>query len=238
VVLSGSSALILGVRDGDWTAGVLAGIALAIALVPEEMPVVLSVYSVLGARRMARHRALARRFGTIPTLGAVTVLCTDKTGTVTQNRMEVAKISFDPTAPAEAPLVAGKTLAGARLLAFGFLSSDSASIDPMETALAEIGRSSVTQELIPRATTLSRRYAFDGARMYGATTWADTETAAPTVGALKGAPEALLDRAGGPPEVRDRWEARVREMARDGLRVLGVARSVASGAPLAEDPAL
>ena len=75
---------------GDWLAALLAGITLAMANIPEEFPVVLTVFLALGAWRMARHQALVRRAPAIEALGAITVLCTDKTGTLTENRMAVA----------------------------------------------------------------------------------------------------------------------------------------------------
>src|SRR5574341_53912 len=74
---------------GDWLASVLAGLTLAMAILPEEFPVVLTVFLALGAWRISRHGVLTRRMPAIETLGAATVLCVDKTGTLTENRMSV-----------------------------------------------------------------------------------------------------------------------------------------------------
>ena len=79
-----------GLLRGDWVEGTLAGITLAIALLPEEFPMVLAIFLSLGAWRLARHKVLARRGAVIETLGAATRLCVDKTGTLTENRMQVA----------------------------------------------------------------------------------------------------------------------------------------------------
>src|SRR6185295_5334928 len=80
---------------GDWLAGALAGLTLAMSLIPEEFPVVLAIFLALGAWRISRHGVLTRRMPAIETLGAATVLCVDKTGTLTENRMSVVD-----TAPA------------------------------------------------------------------------------------------------------------------------------------------
>ena len=85
--------VLYGVLRGDWIAGVLGGITLAMAVLPEEFPVVLTVFLALGAWRISRKKVLTRRMPAIETLGAATVLCVDKTGTLTENRMAVAEIS-------------------------------------------------------------------------------------------------------------------------------------------------
>lgn len=89
-VLSLVVALLYGHARGDWVAGVLAGIALAMAMLPEEIPMVLLVFLALGAWRLARIRVLARRIAAVETLGAADILCVDKTGTLTENRMRSA----------------------------------------------------------------------------------------------------------------------------------------------------
>ena len=77
---------------GDWLQAILAGIALAMAMLPEEYPVVLTVFPALGARRLSKQGVLTRRINAIETLGAITVLCSDKTGTLTENRMRVTHL--------------------------------------------------------------------------------------------------------------------------------------------------
>ncbi|HEY6943308.1 HAD-IC family P-type ATPase, partial [Dokdonella sp.] len=77
---------------GGWVDALLAGVTLAIANVPEEFPVVLTVFLALGAWRLAREHVLTRRIPAIETLGAITVLCVDKTGTLTENRMRIAAL--------------------------------------------------------------------------------------------------------------------------------------------------
>lgn len=85
-------ALAYGVLRNDWFAGALSGLTLAISLVPEEFPMVLTIFMALGALRLARRNVLVRRSAVIETLGATTLLCVDKTGTITENRMELSRL--------------------------------------------------------------------------------------------------------------------------------------------------
>ena len=107
---------------GDWLAGILAGITLAMAILPEEFPVVLTVFLALGAWRIARHGVLTRRMPAIETLGSATVLCVDKTGTLTENRMAVV----DTIAPEGD---------AARMLTAAALACEIEPFDPMERAI-------------------------------------------------------------------------------------------------------
>ncbi|WP_284618849.1 cation-translocating P-type ATPase [Aquabacterium humicola] len=95
-------------REGSWTSGLLVGLTLAMSLIPEEFAVVWSVMLALGAWRLAQVRVLTRQPQAIEALGTVSVLCVDKTGTLTHNRMTLARLhdgvlSAPPGAPAQAP---------------------------------------------------------------------------------------------------------------------------------------
>jgi Ca2+-transporting ATPase len=81
-----------GMLRGGWLDGLLAGIALGMSMMPEEFPLVLTVFMAMGAWRISKARVLARRAAAIETLGSATVLCTDKTGTLTENRMAIAEL--------------------------------------------------------------------------------------------------------------------------------------------------
>ncbi len=82
----------------DFVSGTLAGISLALALIPEEFPIVLTIFLALGAYRIAAHNVLTRRVPAVEALGAISVLCTDKTGTLTQNKMKVVALAVFPMA--------------------------------------------------------------------------------------------------------------------------------------------
>ena len=84
-----------GLSRGEWLEAALAGIAAAMALIPEEFPVILTLFFALGAWRMAQVRVIARKSAAIEALGAITVLCVDKTGTLTLNQMEVESLQID-----------------------------------------------------------------------------------------------------------------------------------------------
>lgn len=84
--------IIYGFTTGDWLKGVLAGITLAMAILPNEFPVVVTLFLALGAWRISRNHVLARRAAAVETLGSATVLCVDKTGTLTLNQMAVQQL--------------------------------------------------------------------------------------------------------------------------------------------------
>ena len=86
---------IYGLTRDNWLEGGLAAIAAAMALIPEEFPVIFTLFMALGAWRMARVRVIARQSAAIEALGSVTVLCVDKTGTLTKNLMTVSEVQFD-----------------------------------------------------------------------------------------------------------------------------------------------
>jgi len=81
--------VVYGMTNGNWLDGLLAGIAMAMAMLPEEFPVVLTIFLALGAWRISHKRVLTRRVPAIETRGSATVLCVDKTGTLTMNKMSV-----------------------------------------------------------------------------------------------------------------------------------------------------
>ena len=90
--LSALAVVLYGLWRGGWLDALLSGIALGMSMLPEEFPLVLTVFMVMGAWRISRARVLTRRVAAIETLGAATVLCTDKTGTLTQNRMTIVAL--------------------------------------------------------------------------------------------------------------------------------------------------
>jgi Ca2+-transporting ATPase len=134
-----------------WLAAALAGITLAMSLLPEELPLVLTVFLALGARRISRHGVLARRAAAIETLGAVTVLCVDKTGTLTQNRMSIRRIvagvshDVDPEA-GELPEAVHE------VVEYGLLACPQQPADPMDRAFAALAARTLarTEHVHPR----------------------------------------------------------------------------------------
>jgi Ca2+-transporting ATPase len=93
--VAGLAVVLGGLLRGSWLEAALGGIAIGMSVMPEEIPLVLAVFMAMGAWRISRARVLTRRAAAIETLGSATVLCTDKTGTLTENRMRVAMVATD-----------------------------------------------------------------------------------------------------------------------------------------------
>jgi Ca2+-transporting ATPase len=219
-------ALAYGLTKGDWLEGFLASITLAMAILPEEFPVVLTVFLALGAWRISQSRVLTRRTAAIETLGSNTVLCVDKTGTLTQNRMSVAKIwsggeslnleSGEPETPPEK---------FHDLIEFSILASQTNPFDPMEKALKELGvRSQGLSEHLHSDWKLLREYPLSKHLLAISRVW-KSPTGENHVIAVKGAPEAIMDLCHINSSERQRLTRQVEDMAGDGLRVLGVAEA-------------
>ena len=130
----GLVAIAYGLLRHDWVEGTLAGVTVAMSLIPEEFPMVLAVFLAIGAWRLARHQVLARRSAVIETLGGATVLCVDKTGTLTENRMKVARTwtSAGDEAVGDAAQLASSST---HLLKLAVLASAVRPVDPMDKAV-------------------------------------------------------------------------------------------------------
>lgn len=202
------------VHDGSWVRGLLVGLTLAMAIIPEEFAVVWSVMLALGAWRLAQVDVLTRQPQAIEALGATTVLCVDKTGTLTLNRMEIAALDNgnEEWRAADAP-------PGTRfqaLIEAAALASSPEAMDPMDQAiLREVAlRDDDPLKLVHRSTVAA-------GHPFVAQHWqrADGSVA---VG-VKGAVEAVLARCVGDRQVLDRLERRAAAWGTQGLRVLAVA---------------
>ena len=226
-------ALTRGNDAAAWKRGLLAGIAMAMATLPEEFPVVLTIFLALGAWRISQKRVLTRRIPAIETLGAATVLCVDKTGTLTQNRMSISKLAangqiFDA---AEASL---KTLPEQfhQLLEYGILASKRDPFDPMEKALTELGdRCLARTEHLHQNWTLVREYPLSSELLALSHVW-QAPDGSDLVVAAKGAPEAVADLCHLDAGKKEQIGQRVAELAGQGLRVLGVAMGRTANANL------
>ncbi len=212
-----------GLARGNLLDGLLAGITLAMALVPEEFPVVLTVFLALGAWRIARSHVLTRRIPAIEALGAATVLCVDKTGTLTQNRMSVAALAV----PGASQVVGAEPLSPAfrHLVELGALASQVEPFDPMERAIKQLDQQQPPGGASARA--LVRDYPLSDRFLAMANVWQASGQPGATV-AAKGAPEAVATLCRLDGAERTRLEAQVQAMAEAGLRVLGVAEADAA----------
>jgi Ca2+-transporting ATPase len=218
-------------RGAGLLQALLAGLALALAMLPEEFAVVLAVFPALGAWRLARVNVLTRRLAAIETLGATTVLCVDKTGTLTENRMSIAAlyadgIEWDPNLVPDPPLPE----AFADLLEFGVLASRSESFDPMDSALHRLGADVLDGTgRLHGDWTLAQEYGLTAELRAVSHGWRAAEQEAGVV-AAKGAPEAIVDLCHLYEAAGKRMLDAANDMAARGLRVLGVARARHDGA--------
>ena len=209
---------------GGWLDATLAGIAIGMSMLPEEFPVVLAIFMAMGAWRLSRARVLTRRAAAIETLGAATILCTDKTGTLTQNRMAIRQVRL-PNGRTLAPI--GRTDADkdfARVLRTGRLACDPHPFDPMEQAFHDMADPNAG----PDGLTLVRSYGLRPDLLAMSQVWryAGQE---PLLVASKGAPEAIATLCGLSQAERDGMARDVDAMAAAGLRVIAVAHREAGG---------
>ncbi len=233
VSLSLCIAVIYGLTRDDWLNGMLAGITTAMALVPEELPVILTVFLGLGAWRIAQKRVLTRRIPAIEMLGAATVLCTDKTGTLTENRMSLAALWLDNEA-APLRIEEGQPLPEPYhlLLEFATLAGHRDPFDPMEQAIVDsTGHLLGETEHVHPDWRLVNEYPLTPGLKAMSRVWASA-TDDRLVIASKGAPEHVIELCHVEAARAARIMAAAEAMASRGLRVLGVARAYYTGSRL------
>lgn len=223
-------AILYGLFRGGWLEAALAGIALGMSMLPEEFPVVLAIFMAMGAMRMSRVKVLARRAAAIETLGAATVLCTDKTGTLTQNRMRIEQLWLPDGRMLAREALAEQGLEGDfHLLAeLGILASQQQPVDPMEYAFHELGDAHASATIRGRQRegwVLRHHYPLEPALLAMSHVWESTSPLDDRVIATKGAPEAIAELCGLSTEAQTAMAVATDAMAQVGLRVLGVAEA-------------
>jgi Ca2+-transporting ATPase len=217
--------IVFGLTRGDWLEGFLAGITLAMATLPEEFPVVLTIFMALGAWRISKQHVLTRRMPAVEMLGAATALCVDKTGTLTMNHMTVTKISsgdqlFD---------IDGKQSSLPEefheVVEYSLLASPTDPFDPMEKAMKELGgRTLLNTGHIHQDWTLVHEYPLSEKLLAMSRVWQSPDGQDYII-ASKGAPEAIADLSHFDAAKNETLLAQINRMADQGLRVIGVARA-------------
>jgi P-type Ca2+ transporter type 2C len=217
--------IVFGLTQGNWLEGFLAGLTLAMATLPEEFPVVLTIFLALGAWRMAQRQVLTRRVPAVEMLGAATALCVDKTGTLTLNRMTVTKVAvggefFD---------VDGKQLTLPdrlhEIVEYSILASPVDPFDPMEKAMKELGgRTLASTEHLHKDWRLVHEYILSEKLLAMSHAWNSPDQQEYVI-AAKGAPEAIADLCHMDGARRLKLNEEIESMAGEGLRVLGIARA-------------
>ena len=207
---------------GDLLKGFLAGITLAMAMLPEEFPVVLTIFLAMGAWRMSKKQVLTRKPSAIETLGSATVLCTDKTGTLTLNKMTVRQLFngsdfFLTDKENELPETFHK------VVEYGILASQANPFDPMEKAITGLGDHYLLgTEHLNHEWEMIHEYPLSRELLAMSRVFSDRDTSKRSI-AAKGAPEAIFDLCHLPADSQKKYAGAIEEMAKKGLRVLGVA---------------
>jgi P-type Ca2+ transporter type 2C len=226
--------IVFGITRGNWINGFLAGITLAMAILPEEFPVVLTVFLALGAWRMSRKHVLTRRVPAIETLGSTTVLCVDKTGTLTLNSMTVKKLFVNKGFMEINDSHNSMPENFHELVEFGILASQTDPFDPMEQAIRDLGEIQLAQtEHLHRNWTMIHEYPLSKELLSLSRVWKSSEDSQYVV-AAKGAPEAIADLCHFDQPKSLELERQINAMADEGLRVIGVARARLDSIPLPE----
>lgn len=216
------------ISRGHFIEGILAGLTLAIGIIPEEFPVVLLIFLSMGAWRLAKHNVLARRTATIETLGAATVLCVDKTGTITENKMTIMKLAHP-----DGSIFEGDFKDDTEIIKYGVLASQRKPFDPMENAFLLAGKKLFDLKATHNQYELAREYPLEKTSLsivHAYKKYNDVYLLA-----LKGAPEEVLDLCHLSSEEHARISHQAGLFAKEGLRVIAVAKGEHSGDELPEN---
>jgi Ca2+-transporting ATPase len=231
--VSVAAVLLYGLLRHHWLNAVLAGIALGMSMLPEEFPVVVTVFMAMGAWRISKARVLTRRSSAIEALGSATVLCTDKTGTLTENKMTIAELYLPSgetlTAAEGVPL----SRPGRNLIRTGVLASAVDPFDPMERAFHQLAEA--TSEVVPDTWHVSRTYGLRPGLLAVVQAWETPANGTLTV-AAKGAPESIASLCKLQGDELRQMQTAVNSMAERGLRVLGLATGEHPGLDWPETP--
>jgi len=225
--------VIYGLTRGAWLRGFLAALTLAMAILPEELPVVLTVFLALGAWRMSRNRVLTRRVAAIEMLGAATALCVDKTGTLTMNRMSVTRLyAKGDTYDFSKQSVSAVPEQFHELAEFAMLASQPDPFDPMDRAIRRLGDQALQgTEHLHASWKVVREYPLAQSLLAISEVWVSPDSGQFVI-AAKGAPEAVVELCHLPEQDAAHLNEGVARMAAEGLRVLGVAKARFSGTTL------
>ncbi len=218
--------IVYGIGRGDWISGLLGGITLAMAILPEEFPVVLTVFLALGAWRISQKQVLTRQVSAIETLGAASVLCVDKTGTLTLNKMTVQSFFADDEF-CEHDGAGENSVPDSchELSEYAILACKRDPFDPMEKALIQLSEGDFGRtEHIHKDWKLITEYPLSSDLLAMSNVWQSPDGREFII-AAKGAPEAIADLCHFSEQEQKKLAEQIDVMASKGLRILGVAKS-------------
>lgn len=227
-----------GVTRGDWLNGILAGLTLAMSLLPAELPLILTIFLGLGAYRIAKQQVLTRQISAIEMLGAASILCVDKTGTLTQNLMALQQITVNNESYDCPDLALASTPVPEKItqslpfpeqfhetLEFAMLASHRTAVDPMELAIQHLGQTLLADtEHLHTNWQLIEDYPLSPELLAMSRVWQSPDQANYVI-AAKGAPEAIIELCHLSPAQNARLNLQVNQAASAGLRLLAVAKA-------------
>ena len=225
--------VLYGLLRHHWLDAVLAGIALGMSMLPEEFPVVVTVFMAMGAWRISKARVLTRRSSAIEALGSATVLCTDKTGTLTENKMTIAELLLPSGENFAATDGASLPQQWRNLVRTGVLASAVDPFDPMERAFHRLAKAS--SDVVPDTWRVARTFGLRPGLLAVVQAWDIPECRTMTV-AAKGAPESIASLCKLRGDELQQMQEAVTSMAARGLRVLGLASGAHQGPERPETP--
>ncbi len=210
--------------DG-WGEAVIAGVSLAIAAIPEEFSMIYTLYLALGAWRLAQEHALVRSLPSVETLGSTTVICTDKTGTLTHGRLAVAGIWTQAGRRNDGGSLSNDEV---ELLEAAVLACEPDPYDPLDVAIVDYSRRHDIDTTRLHASRLARDWPFDPAGKYLTHVWQSPHDDSAMRVAAKGALEGILAHTVTEPGVCDEVANANAAFTAEGMRVIAVAAGQAA----------
>jgi Ca2+-transporting ATPase len=207
-------------KSYDILDSLLKGLTIAMSVLPEEIPVALATFMALGAWRLMRHGVIVKETSTVEALGSATVLCTDKTGTITENRMELFQI-YNFIADKIADKENWKSLSAQNLISAAMWASEIVPFNPMEKAIHEAYTENIEEDLRSEFKMIYE-YPLDGKPPMMTHIFENKN--GERVIAVKGAPEAILHHSSLDSKQINKVNSYLEDFAREGLRVLGVGK--------------
>jgi len=221
--------LIYGLTRGNWLEAILAGITMAMGALPEEFPIVLTLFLIMGAWRLAQKNVLARRAATIETLGSTTVLCVDKTGTLTKNQMTISQVFInDKLFNLPIPVIDNDVK---EIISVGTLACQANPFDPMEKAFFDCS-DDLKMNNPQSHYQLIREYPLETKSLSVVHVWQKDDK---YIIAAKGSPETIIDLCHLDKNEKTKLEKQFKAMAEEGYRILGVASGMSDAKKLPEN---
>ncbi|MCE3076215.1 cation-translocating P-type ATPase [Chryseobacterium gwangjuense] len=209
------------IKTGDFVTSLLSGLTLAMSVLPEEIPVAFTTFMALGAWKLMREGIIIKRSSIVETLGSVTVICTDKTGTITKNSMQLKHL-YDYQSDTIYEQEEFKIKELDELIAYAMWSSEPVPFDPMEITLHKVYEQ--TQDSDKRKDyQLFHEYPLEGKPPMMTHLFENEQKK--RIIAAKGAPEAILNVSQLSEEEKNKVREVIKEFGEQGYRVLGVAKS-------------